>query len=112
MSKYTNLFVKILEDDKDAICVSDTRNHRVLYMNEKAHQLMAMKKEELKDKKCFEVMWNNRQECENCLLKIDHTSNILRHVIRNGKKYLIESKIIDWDGVDIHVEYIKEEIDS
>ncbi|MFQ9510144.1 MAG: diguanylate cyclase domain-containing protein [Lachnospiraceae bacterium] len=110
MSKYTNLFVKILEDDKDAICVSDTRNHRVLYMNEKAHQLMGIK-EELKDKKCFEVMWNNRQECENCLLKIDHTSNILRHVIHNGKNYLIESKIIDWDGVDIHVEYIKEEID-
>ncbi|MDD4370566.1 MAG: response regulator [Anaerostipes sp.] len=110
-SKMTQLYANLVNESESAIYVSDITNYELLYINQKGVQLMGRERQIIPGEKCYEFMFNRTAPCKFCKIHSMHYDEFIDRDFPyplNGRTYQLRGKLTDWNGIEAHVEYIKD----
>ncbi|MDD3277575.1 MAG: response regulator [Lachnospiraceae bacterium] len=109
--KMTQLYANLVNESESAIYVSDTTNYELLYINQKGLDLIGKKRQTVTGKKCYEFLFNQTSPCKFCKIHSMHVDQFIDRDFSypfNDNIYHIRGKLIDWNGIEAHVEYIED----
>ncbi|MDD2980229.1 MAG: response regulator [Hespellia sp.] len=109
--KMAQLYANLVNESQSAIYVSDTVNYDLLYINQSGLDLIGMSRVSSTGKKCYEVLFQQKGPCKFCKIhSMNHDQFMERdfpHPI-NDSIFHLRGKLIDWNGIEAHVEYIED----
>lgn len=103
-----------LNDAPTNIYVVDTKNYSILYVNDTICKTRHFTKDEIINKKCYEVIARRNSPCKHCTIcdasyddfqTREHLSEV------DGRTYILRSKLIDWNGMPAFIEYMTDDTD-
>lgn len=107
-SKTAQLYDGLVNDSQNLIYICDTQNYDILYMNHTALKSIGKEGCDYSSQKCYEYLFGFDKPCKYCKMeemKYDRYYTRDFHY-PNGKIYSMRGKLIDWNGLEAHVEYI------
>ncbi len=103
MPNMIELLEKLLDDSDQIIQVSESETQLLIYANESAKAFSKFG-ENYKGKHCYEYMFGLKEPCPTCPFQQNEEST--RIEVDNGEKiYSVKTKILEWSGKKLFVEY-------
>ncbi|MDD2971749.1 MAG: response regulator [Lachnospiraceae bacterium] len=109
--KMAQLYANLVNESQSAIYVSDTVNYDLLYINQRGLELIGKSREACTGKKCYEVLFHQTTPCKFCKIHSMHYTQFVDRDVPypiNDSIYHLRGKLIDWNGIKAHVEYIED----
>lgn len=108
MKKLWNIY----DNAGDVVYISNVRTHEVVYMNPQALRVFGHGSvEELRGKRCFEVLRRFEEPCPFCTEKIPASGEFYEHFYRNprnGKSYAVKNILFEEEGQLFRLEIASE----
>lgn len=108
-SRQSQLYNELLDQSNEGIYACDIATHELLYVNKKASELLHTPATPLIDKKCYSSLFNRTTPCSFCKIdKMTHDDFLEREFMypRNGHTYRLMGKLMQWNKITAHVEYV------
>lgn len=107
--RMAQLYDNLVSESKDIIYVSDINNYDLLYINDTGLRAVGKEKGDYSCKKCHEFLFGRSTPCEFCRIAQMNSQSFLERDFTypiNDKIYSLCGKLIDWNGIPAHVEYV------
>lgn len=107
--------LKILsEQSADGIYISDMNNYEMLYINDKALEIIGLEDKNYKGRKCYEYLMGADSPCSFCNCNnVCQNDFFIREYDRIKDKHLVlRGKEIKWNGRKAHIEYITDDTEQ
>lgn len=101
------LYRKLLNESTIRVYVSDIDNYDMLYVNDQLCKDLDISPDEVKGKKCYEVLMHENSPCKGCINARLNDKGFLTRILQNskGRYYMYRGKLMDWHGRKAHIEY-------
>ncbi|MDD3403687.1 MAG: response regulator [Hespellia sp.] len=109
--KMAQLYANLVNESQSAIYVSDTVNYDLLYINQRGLDWLGVSRESCTGKKCHEVLFHKTSPCKFCKIHSMHHDRFMERDFSypmNNRIYQSRGRLIDWNGIEAHVEYIED----
>lgn len=107
MSQNGNGQERLLDVFGEFLYVADVHTYELLYMNERAINLLNLNPKNYKYRKCYEVIQGTDAPCSFCTNRYLSYNNVYIWEYENkylGRHFSIHDKLIDWDGRKSRIE--------
>ncbi len=109
-------FWSVYEDRDEIIYITDIDTYEIIYMNQCAREIYDVSNlEELRGKKCYELLWNSADACAMCTNSKIVNGEVYEwnHFNQNLHKYMyLKDQMILHEGRRLKVSFAKEVIDQ
>lgn len=99
----------LLEESPNAIYICDSESYELLYMNKLGRRICGIQGNSYMGKKCYEELMHGDTPCLFCHMedmRTDRFSEREYTMPQTGMKLLMKGKLINWNGIKAHVEFI------
>ena len=115
ISKETELYRDILNENNTIIQVSDLKTREVLYANRAAAEFSGNAEGDFVGRSCYEYMMHREAPCAFChvpLLTKGSFFEAEQYLPSKDRWFSVKGKLIEWNGRDASVEYVTDITDS
>ena len=110
-ARMAQLYDNLVNESQSIIYVTDINNYDLLYINRTGLKAIGKEASDYSGKKCYEFLFGLSapctfcrvdQMCAQCFLDRDFPYS------QNGRTYSMRGKLMDWNGIIAHVEYLED----
>ena len=115
ISRETELYRDILNENNTIIQVSDLETREVLYANRAAAEFSGNPEGDFSGRLCYEFMMHRDSPCSFCHVPQLTKDNFLeaeQYLASKDRWYSVKGKLIEWNGRSAAVEYVSDITDS
>ncbi len=106
------MYKNMLDESLSAIYVCDAKSYELLYINDRIRKMGFPIQENFTGRKCYEFLLQRNTPCPFCKMEnLPKDDFLIREFTPpNSEKHLLmKGKLIDWNGIEAHIEYISDE---
>lgn len=106
------MYQKILDESSNAIYVCEKETFTTLYINKAGMQMKGKEGSNHVGAKCYEFLLERSSPCSFCNMpQLSKEFYLVRQYTSpvTNRHYVTKGKLIDWNGIDAHIEYISDE---
>lgn len=99
----------LLDETANAIYVCNADTYELLYLNRNGCKMAGLEHQPYQDEKCYSSLMHLPSPCPFCKMDGMSTCEFLEREFchpQTGDSMLLKGKIIDWNGIRAHVEFI------
>ncbi len=114
MSEDAELYQNLLNDSTNSLYVCNKDTYELLFINNTLKNLLNLDKSNYRGQPCYKYLFNKDEPCEFCNMDSMTTDNYLirnLNAFADSRHFVLKGKIMKWNGIDAHVEYITDETD-
>ncbi|SDY21507.1 response regulator [Eubacterium barkeri] len=108
-TRMTELYDNLVNDSQNLIYVSDIATYDLLYINRTGLKSIGREQEDYTQKKCYAFLFGRLAPCDFCKIREMSTTCFLERDYEypvTGQIFTLRGKLIEWNGIPAHVEYI------
>ena len=99
----------LLDEGTNAIYICNVENYELLYMNKLARQMANTQGNSYIGKKCYKELMHLDAPCPFCKMSVMKRESFCERIFKvpySGMDLLMKGKLINWNGIRAHVEFI------
>ncbi|MDD4692395.1 PAS domain-containing protein, partial [Eubacterium aggregans] len=108
-TRMTELYDNLVNDSQNLIYVSDISTYELFYINRTGLKSIGREQDDYTQQKCYTFLFGRSTPCDFCKISQMSTDCFLERDYEytvTGQIFTMRGKLIEWNGIPAHVEYI------